>query len=351
MYILEARGLKKRFSGTNRYAVEDFTLSVFEGEIMGLLGESGCGKTTALRLIAGFEKPDEGHLLLNGTEIAGKQTFIPPEKRNVGIVFQDYGLFPHMTVWQNIRYGLWRMPEPQIQKRISEVLRLTRLEGLEKRYPHQLSGGQQQRLALARAIAPRPKILLLDEPFSNIDHPAKERLQHEIRQIIRQSEITLLFVTHDTRDVLNLADRVAVMQEGKVIQIGPPHEIYDRPVNRYVAEFFGPASFVKARIDRQQIVLPFCTITTDRFQTTGLEEITVMLRPESFRRVNRDFPGSFSAMVNHCHYMGSHYRCNLTVGEASNSVSLLADFSDNPPVSGAIIYLIIDPGKMHILHE
>ncbi len=242
---LELQRVSKAFGRV--WAVRDVDLSVPRGELVCLLGPSGCGKTTLLRLIAGFERPTQGRIVYNGVAIEG----LPPQARNFGIVFQSYALFPHLTVVQNIAFGLenLRMPRPHIKARVQELLRLTDLgESAEKR-PPELSGGQQQRTAIARALAPNPDILLLDEPLSALDARIRVRLRGEIRRIQRDLRITMVYVTHDQEEALSLADRVVVMEAGLVRQMGRPAEIYQSPRDSFVADFVGAANILPCRLE------------------------------------------------------------------------------------------------------
>ncbi|HEV2075164.1 MAG TPA: ABC transporter ATP-binding protein [Thermoleophilaceae bacterium] len=234
MSAVAVAGLAKSFGPVR--AVDGVDLEIDPGTICALLGPSGCGKTTMLRLIAGFERPDAGRVSVGDREVAGERTFVAPERRRIGMVFQDYALFPHLDVAGNVSYGLGRRAE---RGRVEEVLEQVGLAGAERRSVHELSGGQQQRVALARALAPTPDLILLDEPFSNLDATLRERLRREMREILRRAEVTTLFVTHDQEEALSLADRVAVMRSGRVEQVGTPEEIYGRPATRWVAGFLG----------------------------------------------------------------------------------------------------------------
>ncbi len=240
--ILRLSEVNKRFPASPTLAVDNISFSLTEGEILGLLGPSGCGKTTLLRMIAGFEKPSQGVIELGGRIVADQKTFIPPEKRNTGMVFQDYALFPHLTIADNIAFGLKNSGEKlssrAINARVAETLDLVGLQGLEKRYPHQLSGGQQQRVALARALAPKPSLILLDEPLSNLDVQVRQRLRHEIRHILKATGISAIFVTHDREEAMVISDTIAVLCQGKLEQINNPEEIYSHPASRFVANLF-----------------------------------------------------------------------------------------------------------------
>lgn len=227
-------------------AVHELSLTVPQGEILALLGPSGCGKTTTLRLIAGFEKPEAGHIMLGDREVVGPNSFVPPERRQVGMVFQHYALFPHLTVAANVAYGLTKHKDSAA--RVREVLAVVGLSGLETRMPHELSGGQQQRVALARALAPRPQVLLLDEPFSNLDADRRATVRMQVREILKTVGTTALFVTHDQEEALAVGDRVAVLNHGCLEQIAAPQELYARPATRFVAEFFGQPFFLSGRV-------------------------------------------------------------------------------------------------------
>jgi iron(III) transport system ATP-binding protein len=239
---LRLERLSKAFGET--VAVDGVELEVEPGAICALLGPSGCGKTTTLRLIAGLEKPDAGSIRVGEELVSGNGTFRAPEQRRIGIVFQDYALFPHLDVAGNVGYGLGRRGDPA---RVREVLEMVGLAEVERRPVHELSGGQQQRVALARALAPGPQIVLLDEPFSNLDASLRERLRGEVAEILRRAGTTAVFVTHDQEEALSIADSVAVLRDGRIEQVGTPEEIYGRPASRWVAEFVGEAEVLRAR--------------------------------------------------------------------------------------------------------
>ncbi|MCS7160862.1 MAG: ABC transporter ATP-binding protein [Gemmatales bacterium] len=236
--------VSKRFGTT--VAVHDVSLTVASGELFFLLGPSGCGKTTLLRLIAGFLQPDQGEIYFADRPMR----HVPVQRRNLGIVFQHYALWPHRTVFENIAYGLEvrRLPRAEIQRRVNDILQLMRLEAWRDRYPGQLSGGQQQRVAMARALVIRPQVLLLDEPLSNLDAALRQELREEIRRIQRETHITALYVTHDQSEALSLADRLAVMHQGRILQVGTPREVYDRPTSRFVATFLGLGNLLPCRL-------------------------------------------------------------------------------------------------------
>ncbi|MEO0968432.1 MAG: ABC transporter ATP-binding protein [Cyanobacteria bacterium J06639_18] len=245
--ILELKNITKRFSENPIPAVNDVSLTLQQGNILALLGPSGCGKTTLLRMIGGFEEASQtGTIEIDGQIVCSSNTWIAPEKRDIGIVFQDYALFPHLTVAQNVAFGLKNLNKEQIQKRVTEVLDLVSLKNLEERYPYELSGGQQQRVALARALAPQPKLMLLDEPLCNLDIQVRLRLRQEIRDILKAAGTSAIFVTHDQEEALAISDVVGVMRQGNLEQLGTPEEIYTRPASRFVAEFVTQANFLPA---------------------------------------------------------------------------------------------------------
>ncbi len=239
-------GLRRSYGDV--VALDGVDLDVRPGELLAVLGPSGCGKTTLLRLIAGFERPDAGTVAIDGTAVAGPGSFVPPERRRVGIVVQDHALFPHLSVAANVGYGIGRR-DPARAGRVAEALELVGLEHLGDRYPADLSGGQQQRVALARALAPRPRVVLLDEPFANLDAALRSRLRLEVRRILHAAGATVVLVTHDQEEALSLADRIAVMDAGNVLQVGEPHEVYRAPTSPFVARFVGESALVTARYD------------------------------------------------------------------------------------------------------
>jgi iron(III) transport system ATP-binding protein len=259
--------------------VRDLSFQLPRGAIGCLLGPSGCGKTTVLRCIAGFETARAGRIVLNGKVVTGPGTFVPPEQRRVGMVFQDYALFPHLRVGENIGFGLQGTPRGGRPARIAEMAKLVGLGAAIEKYPHELSGGQQQRVALARALAPRPELLLLDEPFSNLDVDLRERLSLEVRDIIKASGATAVLVTHDQQEAFAMADEIGILHEGRIQQWAGAYDLYHRPANRFVADFVGQGVFLPARIvapDRLEIELGV-------LQRNGAEagsQLEVLLRPD-----------------------------------------------------------------------
>lgn len=277
MSLLKLEGIDKKYGQSEDYAVHNISFEVEEGEILALVGESGSGKTTLLRLIAGLEHPDSGAIYLSGNKIVEGARSMRPNKRQVGLVFQDYALFPHLNILDNVKFGLPNTPDRE--QRAREALHLVNLKENDQKFPHQLSGGQQQRVALARAIAPNPKILLMDEPFSNLDAMLKDQVREEIRQIIKKTGITAIFVTHDTRDALSTADRVAILHNGNLQQINHPRNLYENPVNPYVANFFGKQNMILATPVKDGFFTSFGLIEDVR-SSDYKENVYITFRPE-----------------------------------------------------------------------
>lgn len=262
------------------HVVQDLSFRLARGTIGCLLGPSGCGKTTVLRCIAGFENAQQGRILINGDIVSGPGIAVPPERRRVGMVFQEHALFPHLRVGDNIAFGLQGMLRAAREARVRELGELVGLSALLRKFPHELSGGQQQRVALARALAPRPELLLLDEPFSNLDVDLRERLSLEVREIIKASGATAVLVTHDQHEAFSMADEIGILHEGRIQQWAPPYELYHRPANRFVADFVGQGVFLPARVagpDRIEIELGM--LHGAAAAATGAE-VEVLLRPD-----------------------------------------------------------------------
>jgi iron(III) transport system ATP-binding protein len=275
--MIRLQGVSKSFGAIE--AVRDLDLELTKGKILALLGPSGCGKTTTLRLLAGFESPDTGEIEIAGRPVAGRGASVAPEKRRVGMVFQDYALFSHLTVAKNVAYGLKGVfGGKKREARVAEVLGLARLDGLEDRMPHELSGGQQQRVALARALAPEPAVVLLDEPFSNLDAALRSEMRSEMREILKAAGATAVFVTHDQAEALSFADEVAVMFNGKIAQVAPPEDLYHRPATREVAEFVGEANFVPGTAEDGRLR---CALGDVPACGECMGNVEAMLRPEA----------------------------------------------------------------------
>ena len=293
-------------------AVRDLTLDVREGELFAILGPSGSGKTTALRLIAGFEQPTQGTLSIFGEVVASPSVLVPPEKRRIGMVFQDYALFPHMSVAENIAYGLPKGMDKS--SRVAEVLDLTRLSGLGDRDVHALSGGEQQRVALARALAPEPRIILFDEPFSNLDQSLRGRVRGEVREIIKRAGATAIIVTHDQEEALSIADRVAFMWGGQVEQVGMPDEIYGSPATVHAAEFIGDANILRTVPVDGTVHLPF----GDFPAPAGAGRVAVVIRPEDIQIL----PGGVYGQVISREYYGHDQVLHVRLEESGTDLRL-----------------------------
>ena len=274
LFAIRCKNVTKRFGSV--LAVDQVDLTVAPGEFLGLLGPSGCGKTTFLRLIAGFEVPDTGTIEIGDVCVVSPKRWILPERRRVGMVFQDYALFPHMTVAENVAYGVKKWPDQR--ERVGKALRLVGLDSLRERMPNELSGGQQQRVALARALAPEPDVILMDEPFSNLDVALRARIRAETREILARAGATVIFVTHDQEEALSLADKVAVMWGGRIAQVGDPEELYRSPTSREVAQFVGSANFLYANVNNGHAQCALGSFALNGAAQDG--DLDLMFRPE-----------------------------------------------------------------------
>ena len=275
--IIQCQGITKAFGST--CAVSNVGLALEPGEILALVGPSGSGKSTLLRLMAGFEVPDAGSVTLDGRVVAGQGKWVPPEERGVGMVFQNYALFPHLTVFENVVFGLKGWSRHDRDRRAREVLDMVRLSGLAERYPHQLSGGEQQRVALARSLAPRPVALLLDEPFSNLDTKLRLQLRAEVKDILHSGGVPAVHVTHVQQEALFVGDKVAVMNAGSLEQVGTPEEIFHHPGTRFVAQFVGSADFLAAKVTEEGLVTEIAVLQPTTPIPVGAE-VEVMVRPD-----------------------------------------------------------------------
>jgi iron(III) transport system ATP-binding protein len=298
--ILELRSISCAYE-PRRPAVRDISFSLREGEILCLLGPSGCGKTTILRAIAGFEPVQSGEIFLSGRLVSSSSDTIPPEERHIGMVFQEYALFPHLRAADNIAFGLGHLARPEREQRVQKMLQLTGLEGLERRYPHELSGGQQQRVALARALVQNPVVLLLDEPFSNLDPDMAGRMRQDLHALLRRTKTTAILVTHDHDEAFAMADRIAVLNHGVVEQLDRPEMIYHLPATPFVAEFVGQADFVTGRVEHGIVQTELGGFPNTLGSAEGTT-VVVMIRPDDVhlaphtsakpRIVARQFRGS-----------------------------------------------------------
>jgi spermidine/putrescine transport system ATP-binding protein len=316
---VELRDVIKRFGDV--VAVDHVSLRILDGEFFSMLGPSGCGKTTTLRMIAGFEQPTEGEVFIASNPVAG----VPAFERNTNMVFQNYALFPHMTVAQNVAFGLEmkRVPRSEINQRVTGALEMVRLPGMEDRRPKQLSGGQQQRVALARALVNRPSVLLLDEPLGALDLKLRKEMQLELKDLQDRVGITFVYVTHDQEEALTMSDRIAVMHEGRVLQIGSPTEIYERPTCRFVADFIGETNFLDGEVvgrENGQVAVKIRPELTVRVpageQDPTNAQVTVAIRPEKISILDRPLPdveNCLSGVIQEVVYIGTdtHFQVSL----------------------------------------
>ncbi len=340
-------------------AVDNLNLEVKDGELVTLLGPSGCGKTTTLRIISGFLSPDRGDIYINDRKI----TDIPPEKRGIGLVFQNYALWPHMTVFQNLAFGLQmrKTPRDEIVERVKQGLKTVRLEEYEKRYPRELSGGQQQRVALARALVLEPDILLLDEPLSNLDALLREKMRFEIARIHRESGVTTIYVTHDQTEAMVISDRIVILNKGKVMQEGKPKEIYEKPANKFVASFMGNTSFIEGivkEIDGNYTILETADGLTIHGIGNGIkrgDRAVIAVRPENVQFLptskndsREGYFNIFSAKVERESYIGEVFDYQLKI--KNWSIRAKSSVANEKP-RGSEVKIYLDPDKMPILIE
>jgi iron(III) transport system ATP-binding protein len=333
---IRLEGVVKRFGAVE--AVNGVSVTLAKGQLLALLGPSGCGKTTLLRLIAGFEPLDEGAIEIGGMRVAGRGLHVPPERRRVGMVFQEYALFPHLTVGQNIAFGLHRYSGSK-EQRVAAVAEMVGLDGLVRRLPHELSGGQQQRVALARALAPEPDLILLDEPFSNLDAGLRVRVRSEVRAILRAAGATAIFVTHDQEEALSLVDQVAVMLQGRVEQVGNPQQLYHQPASRAVAEFIGDANFFPGEANGQTVA---CELGSLYLQYAARGPVDVLIRPENV--TVKPAPPSTSSRVKNVLFFGHDQLVTVQMAsgrELDARVSPIYNFAIGQPVAVQVNGLVM----------
>ena len=302
--------------------LSDFCDVFRDGEFVTLLGPSGCGKTTMLRIIAGFERPTAGEVWIDDQLVSGEKTFLPPEKRAIGMVFQSYAVWPHMNVFKNVAYPLTvrKLPKAEISRRVEEVLDTVHLSQYAGRLPSQLSGGQQQRIALARALVAAPRLLLLDEPLSNLDAKLRESMRFEIKEIQKKLGITVVYVTHDQTEAMAMSDRIFVINRGVVQQRGTPEEIYNAPANQFVADFLGKVDFFKAEARDGRIVIPSMAGQSIPYDGPRAGRVDLAIRPEHFRF---DPEGALQGVLEAQYYLGDVDDCRVRVGDAL--VRVIAD--------------------------
>ncbi|MCH8529296.1 MAG: ABC transporter ATP-binding protein [Saccharospirillum sp.] len=356
---IEIRNLSKVFGDGPRAfkALDDIQLDIRQGEFFTLLGPSGCGKTTLLRLIAGFEQPSSGLLQINGKAVAG----LGPNRRPVNTVFQNYALFPHMTLAENIGFGLKMLGKSrsEVASTTQEMLKLVKMDAMADRKPAQISGGQQQRIALARALAPRPRVLLLDEPLSALDLKLRKEMQVELKRLQLETGITFVFVTHDQEEALTMSDRIAVISGGQVLQMGTPHEIYNFPAERFVADFIGDTNFIDAEIvqyegDFAQVRLPGGVVREaslpEGFNARVGETVTVVIRPEHASLTER---GDLQATVENAVFFGTDTHIHLRLEDQTPFILRRQNtgVSVAPPEAGQHACIAVAEGGIQVLRS
>jgi spermidine/putrescine transport system ATP-binding protein len=353
-------GLHKVFGqGAAAYhALTEIDLTIRKGEFFTLLGPSGCGKTTLLRLIAGFEHPTKGHLRIKGRDVTGQ----PPNQRPVNTVFQNYALFPHMSVAQNIAFGLKMQgrPRAEIAATTAEMMRLVRMDSMADRRPAELSGGQQQRVALARALAPRPHVLLLDEPLSALDLKLRKEMQVELKRLQVETGITFVFVTHDQEEALTMSDRIAVMRQGRILQLGTPHEIYHAPTDRFVADFIGDTNLLSLPVagltaEGADLRLPGGAVLPARLAqgvvVRAEQVVPAVIRPEQARLVAAD-AGDLPATVKNAVFFGTDTHIHLTLDDGQDFILRRQNNrTEVDPSPGARVGLSLTQGALQILGD
>ncbi len=351
--IVEMLGVNKRY-GSN-HVVKDLNLTVHEGEFLTLLGSSGCGKTTTLRMIAGFEEPTTGTIRVEGVPVEEKE----PYERNVNTVFQTYALFPHKTIYDNIAYGLKmkKVPKAEIKERVLEMMEMVQLEGFEKRYPAQLSGGQKQRVAIARALINRPRVLLLDEPLGALDLKLRKQMQLELKRLQKKLNITFIYVTHDQEEALTMSDRIAVMHDGIIDQLDTPTEIYEHPATRFVATFIGETNTYDGCVTSIHDGIATVTLENGAVRVKCdetfniLEYATVSVRPEKMRFSEEPKEGfELIAIVRDYIYVGSVLKCIVSLPNG-NELKIERLAGQELPAIGSTIYPYWEPEDAVLIHN
>ncbi|MRX51152.1 ATP-binding cassette domain-containing protein [Paracoccus sp. S-4012] len=337
-------GVSRRLGGFE--LLREVNLTLGAGEVLCLVGPSGCGKSSLLRVIAGVDAADTGRILMGGRELAGPSVFVEPEQRGIGMMFQDYALFPHLTVAENLAFGLAALPRGAARARVEQVLARIGIAALAGRYPHSLSGGEQQRVALARALAPEPAVLLMDEPFSNLDRDLRARLRAETLAQLRAHDTAAIIVTHDPEEALSTGDRLAVMRAGRIVQQGPARQVYDHPADAFAATFLGPCTEVAGRVRDGRIATPLGPVPAPDGVPEGAA-VVVMLRPEAIA-LGRD-PAGVVARVREVAFVGAAETLNLAVEGLEQPVQARV-----PPGTAAIderVRLSILPGRAMIFRS
>lgn len=320
MSVITINQVTKSFGDVT--VLKEFTQEFQDGEFITLLGPSGCGKTTMLRIIAGFEKPTTGEVKIDGQVVNGKNVFVPPEKRGIGMVFQSYAVWPHMTVFDNVAYPLkiQKVSKAKIKEKVMAILEVVHLSQYADRLPAQLSGGQQQRVALGRALVAEPKLLLLDEPLSNLDAKLRESMRYEIKEIQKKLKITVIYVTHDQIEAMTMSDRVFVINRGVVQQVGTPMEIYRRPNNQFIADFVGKVNFIKGTVSNGRVTLKGLGQSLE-YKGPINGDVVVAIRPENIKFVNGE--GQLSGKVRTMFYLGDVNDCQVDIN--GTDIRVIAD--------------------------
>ena len=339
--LLEFERVSRRFGRTA--AVADVSLRLQPGEIACLLGPSGCGKTTLLRIAAGIDKPDSGRLLFDGHEMAGPARFVPPEKRNIGLMFQDFALFPHLSILENVAFGLKNLPREEARTIARHALERVGLARYAANYPHHLSGGEQQRVALARALVPRPQVMLMDEPFSGLDQRLRESVRAETLTLLRETRASCLLVTHDPVEAMGLADRIFLMRQGRLIQAGTPEELYRKPADAAAARFFSDTNELQGRVAGGGVETPLGVFPCPA--TLKGPQALVLIRPQGLKRAE----GSMGAegLVTETRFQGDDVKCSVLFKGLEEPLTALVD-ARSAPARGSACRFAIDPEHVFV---
>ena len=341
---LSFENVSRRFGRTA--AVEDVSFTLRPGEIACLLGPSGCGKTTLLRIAAGIDKPDSGRLLFDGQEMAGPSRFVPPEKRNIGLMFQDFALFPHLSIIDNVAFGLNSLPKQDARSIALHALERVGLAHYAASYPHNLSGGEQQRVALARALVPRPQVLLMDEPFSGLDQRLRESVRAETLTLLRETRASCLLVTHDPVEAMGLADRIFLMRQGRLIQAGTPEELYRRPADAAAARFFSDTDEIIGEVRHGKVITPLGAFPCPA-AVTGPEAL-VLIRPQGIRRAEGG--EGVEGLVRETRFQGDDVKCSILFKGLEEPLNALLD-SRAAPQRGETALFRVDPDHVFVFES
>jgi len=342
--LLEFDGITKLFGQTE--AVKNMSLKLHPDEIACLLGPSGCGKTTLLRIAAGIERPDQGRLLFDGQEMAGPQRFVPPEKRNIGLMFQDFALFPHLSILDNVAFGLKDLPREEARSIALHALERVGLAGYAANYPHHLSGGEQQRVALARAVVPRPQVMLMDEPFSGLDQRLRESVRAETLTLLRETRASCLLVTHDPVEAMGLADRIFLMRQGRLVQAGTPEELYKQPVDAAAARFFSDANEIAGKVKDRFVHTPLGVFPAP--VEVASAEALVMIRPQGLNRARQG--EGVEGLVTQARFQGDDVRCSIMFNGIDEPLTALIDSPSAPP-KGQVAWFKVDPQHVFVFES